>query len=222
MDNSNNFPLVSGVVNQGIRWWARAVLRQGIVVWDLETTGMSGKDQPIEIALVDGLSGVYLFQSLIYTDVPIHPKAQEVHNISAEMLVGKPSFSKVFEIVNKILNGRDSATYNAAFDTRLWAQAGGIFPGEVWCLMEAYKIYAGLPRKVSLDTACRQLEVEEKNTHRSLQDARTAAALLQKMAEGVVPNMEIELHLTSAEVNPSADNDFIKPPMSERVLHVPV
>jgi DNA polymerase-3 subunit epsilon len=206
------------VVNQGVRWWAEAVLRQGIAIWDIESTGMTAKDRVIEIGLVDAQTGAYLLSSFIKTDAPIHPKAQEIHNITEAMLLNAPAFEKVALAVNKILNGRDSATYNAAFDTRLWAQSGESFPGKIWCLMEAYKLYAGLPKKIRLASACEQMGVNEKNTHRALADARAAAGLLRAMALGIVPNVDTVLQLASVEVNPAADNDFVMPPPEKRVL----
>jgi DNA polymerase III epsilon subunit-like protein len=219
MGNSNNFFLSS--INVGVKWWAESVLDQRIVVWDFETTGLSKKDVPVELAIVDGFSGATLYQSLIYTNQPIHPKAQEVHKITKDMLVGCPEFWRVVEYVREIFEGNYSATYNAPFDVRIWEQgAGEPVPGKVWCLMDAYRMYANLPKKVNLSSALKQMGIGEMNTHRAEADAQAAAALLRKMAQGVIPNLEVDLIPASIEINPKGDNDFVKPPVEELIFRI--
>jgi DNA polymerase III epsilon subunit-like protein len=208
----------SAPLNNGIRWWAEMALYEGIQIWDLETTGMSKTDVPVEIAIVDGATGVAVYESLIYTEVPIHPKALEVHGITQEMLAGRPTFDRVLADVYELLLSNHSATYNAFFDTRIWKQGGEEFPGKVWCLMEAYKMYANLPRKVNLSSALLQMGIPVTNNHRALGDAQAAAALLRGMADGVVPNSEAQLQLADVEVNSAGDNDFVKSPAEELIF----
>lgn len=207
----------------GMTWWAKAMLQAGAVVGDTETTGFGKKDRVIELAFVDGGTGLRLLSSLIDTDAVINPKAQEVHNITKEMLRGKPTILKALEVASIVIGNKPVLFYNADFDMRLINQSLGDAPEfrkdkikptfniNYWCLMEAYRTYAGLSKAVSLTTACTQMEVQAGN-HRATDDAKATAYLLQAMAVGKQPNLEYTGRPASCIINPlNADFEETNP-----------
>ncbi len=64
------------------------------VLFDTETTGNSEEDRIIQvggIVLTNGSKPI-IFDELCNTEIPIKLEAMEVHNITQDMLIGKPNF----------------------------------------------------------------------------------------------------------------------------------
>lgn len=167
------------------------------VTGDTETTGFGKKDRVIDYAFVDAETSVLLMQTLVSTDAPINPKAQEIHGITRQMLIGKPDMGKSFPSAFNIIGERPVLFWNASFDIRLINQSledfGLVWKPNYWCLMEAFKIYGGFDKSPKLENACKMMGVEP-GTHRAITDARAAAGVFQAMAEGKIPNrFEIDL-----------------------------
>lgn len=95
-----------------------------IIVLDVEATGKEkSRDQIIEVALQLGLDPLAeCIGWRIKPTVAIHPEAQAVHGITAEMLAGCPSFEQVAPRVVQLLAGADVIVgYNVAFDLDMLA-----------------------------------------------------------------------------------------------------
>jgi len=92
-----------------------------IYIIDTETTGIANTDQIIELAWINvgnevsSLEPLDTFQQYYKPSVPIHPKAQEVHGLSADKLKNYPS-----SILAKIPADTSIGIFhNASFDMRM-------------------------------------------------------------------------------------------------------
>lgn len=121
------------------------------ILMDTETTGLSSKDQVIEIAAINTKGEVLVGQPVkrFKPTVPINPAAQVVHGISMEDLENCPSFVE-FESINQLFVGKILVAYNAKFDKRLLNQSIAahnlnLIPHQWVCLLEMNK--AAFPEK---------------------------------------------------------------------------
>lgn len=159
--------------------WAREVIESDHwCIMDTETTGVRGKDQIVDIAIVS-MTGERLFNSLILPtgSWEMHPGAQEVHGITSSDLVDSPSISDVYEDIYQAIAGKKIIAYNAAFDKRmlnsscLSAGVPLLVADENWfCLMQAYRRFRQLSHAPALGGG-----------HRALSDCEAALALVKEM-----------------------------------------
>lgn len=158
---------------------------------DTETTGLGMDDQVIQIGILDQ-SGQVVLSRLLDTDHSIHPKAQEVHGISKQTLVGAPRWPEIHDQVASLL--ADSSVqikaYNALFDLRMilqTAQAYGlvlpVLQGH--CVMREFADRYNDGTWVNLSLACGILDVEisDLEAHDALADAEMTRRLDLKMRE---------------------------------------
>ena len=90
-------------------------LNQDCYVLDTETTGLSDKDQIIEIAVCD-VNGKVCYEQRILPSVLINPKAEEIHAISLDDLAGCPKWPEIVNDLKALLTGQTVVTYNSDFD----------------------------------------------------------------------------------------------------------
>ncbi len=101
-------------------------LKNPVVVLDLETTGMNiVTDRIVEIALLkintDGSEEEKLM--LINPEMPIPPEVSQIHGITDEDLIDKPTFKEVAKTLAKFLEGCDLCGFNSnRFDIPLLAE----------------------------------------------------------------------------------------------------
>lgn len=156
---------------------------ENVLVLDLETTGVSRNDEFIEIAVVEGLTGKVLIDTLVRPTCLIHPAAYKVHGISYEHLMYAPYIEDVAFNIYKILDGRVVAAFNSNFDKRLLEQTFNKqslrLPNiKAWhCLMEMSSKLFG---KKSLTDICRELKIKG-GEHTAVSDALAAARLFYKL-----------------------------------------
>jgi DNA polymerase-3 subunit epsilon len=91
------------------------------IVLDTETTGLEVEKghRIVELGCVELVNRRRTHRTLHYylqPDREIDPGAQEVHGISAEMLVGKPRFFEVVREFVEFVAGAELIIHNAAFD----------------------------------------------------------------------------------------------------------
>lgn len=131
--------------------WARDIVsRSDIVILDMETTGLSRSDDPIEIAVIDG-SGRVLMNTLVKPRRPgmINPAASQVHSLTDSDLTNAPAFPDIYPTLCKAVQDRLLLIYNFDYDAPLLTETVeyyGLSPlpyngGE--CVMEAYAQYCG-------------------------------------------------------------------------------
>ena len=178
---------------------ARKLLAQHPLILDTETTGLDGSAEICEIAVVTA-TGDILLDELVKPRVPIPADASAIHGITDADVAGMMTFEELYTVdrLDVLLDGRQIASYNAAFDRRLLNQScQGRYEDRAWniygattCLMELYSIYYGQYSNYhgsytwqSLTAAAEQCGLDwEGEAHRALSDARMSAQLLRFMA----------------------------------------
>lgn len=107
--------------------WAQDLLARDPSTWvilDTETTGLSNKDQVVQVAAIDGAGNVLLDNVLIKPTIRIPHGASQIHGITDETVKDAPSFLEVWPDIYKMLDGKLLVIYNAEFDLRMMVQSG--------------------------------------------------------------------------------------------------
>jgi DNA polymerase-3 subunit epsilon len=177
---------------------AQRLLKAYPLYLDTETTGTGPNAEVIEVGVVDN-QGELLYSSFIRPRGPIELEAMQVHHITAEMVSDAPDWTEVWPSLRSVLVGHRIGVYNSDFDVRLIKQSltrawirWDLEDHNFFCIMKLYARFAGdwdqkrgSYRWHSLDAAGRQAGISLSNTHRAVDDARLARALLHYMAEAV-------------------------------------
>ncbi len=164
------------------------------IVLDTETTGLEVEKghRVIELGCVELVNRRRTNRTLhhyLQPDRDIDPGAQEVHGISAEMLVGKPRFKEVAQEFLDFVAGAELIIHNAGFDLRfLEAELAQLARASVGAeprrisdlctvldtLALARRLHPG--QRNSLDALCKRYAVD--NTGREFHGALLDAQLL--------------------------------------------
>lgn len=166
--------------------WLTELFREGFVVIDTETTGLSARDEIIEIAAV-GQDGTVMFESLVRPKGGFVPAAStRIHGLSYRHVASAPTWPEVMESLFTVISGHRLLAWNAGFDERLCAQssrAWGVMhplPG-FECAMRAYAACRGvgsgsfrLQRAASVEGV-----LLDSQAHRSADDARLTVSVLR-------------------------------------------
>ncbi|MEX2314808.1 MAG: 3'-5' exonuclease, partial [Thermomicrobiales bacterium] len=129
-----------------IAWAADVVARPDIVYLDTETTGIDGRAEIVEIAVIDG-AGQTLLDTLVRPDGIIPYEVIRIHGIDDGMVAGAPRWPEVYPALLELLRERIVIVYNAEFDFRLVNQMNrrsGFQPrSDAWhCAMRQYAGFA--------------------------------------------------------------------------------
>ncbi len=170
---------------------------QRLIVFDLETTGLSPKngDLVIEIGAVaienDRLSDE--FHSLVKIDKPIPWAARRVHGISNKMLAGQPPATHIFPEFHRFIDQSPLVAHNAAFDIRFldheFSRLGLTLDNPHHCTLKLSRRHYPHLSSHKLENLARHLlgpaVTKNLNLHRALDDARlTAKVWLTMMEQG--------------------------------------
>lgn len=171
----------------------KSVVETGkFVVLDTETTGLGRQDEIVQIAVVNPDGGA-LVNTLVQPTVPsaIQPKATEIHGITPQMVIGKPTLLDLQPKLIEHLSNKFIVAYNADFDKRMVSQSatavGALrvltdIPCQWVDVMRPYQRLMGLSKWVSLKTACIQQNVVVENEHDALGDSLMLLKLLYRIA----------------------------------------
>lgn len=99
---------------------AKQWLENECLIIDTETTGLGSNAQIIELAIIDHL-GKTIFDQRFKPTVDIEPRAEEIHGISMDDLLDKPSWPDKVEEIKKILLSKPVVIFNADFDLGMLA-----------------------------------------------------------------------------------------------------
>ncbi len=129
-----------------IAWASDVIARPDVVYLDTETTGIDGRAEIVEIAVVDG-TGNTLLDTLIRPDGIIPYEVIRIHGIDDRMVAGAPRWPEVYPDLLEILRERTIIVYNADFDFRLVNQmnrrCGFQGRSDRWhCAMKHYASFA--------------------------------------------------------------------------------
>ena len=186
----------------------RTPVRENMVTLDTETTGIAMDDQIISLSITSVATGSILFHSMLKPSCPIHPKALEVHGITADSLKNSPTFADVYPQLKAVLEGKELIIYNAEFDVRMLEHSCidaqlPRFKLYTQCLMLDYATYFGeykedesklAPTWQRLELAAQQLgvDISDVKAHSSLDDCeitrRVYLALRAKTLSGEIEN----------------------------------
>jgi DNA polymerase III epsilon subunit-like protein len=175
---------------------ARQMLTFQPVYLDTETTGLEKSSEIIEIGIIDDTAQV-LFESLVRPTAKIPSDAMRIHGITNDMVKDAPAWFHVWPKVEAVLAGRQVGIYNSEFDLRLIQQTHVRYhirwelnATTPFCIMKLYAQFYGQwnraygnYRYFSLETARQQCNIPLPNSHRALDDALLARAVLHHIAD---------------------------------------
>lgn len=181
-------PTRRATANGDPRRWLGELFHEGFIVIDTETTGLSARDEIIEIAAVTS-DGDVLFESRVWPrcgNVP--PASTRVHGLTIADLEGAPRWPDVLDELFRAVAGHRILAWNAPFDERLSVQssrAWGVahpLPG-FECAMRAYAYGRGVGSgSFKLERAATVEGVlVTQQTHRSADDAKLTLAVLKSL-----------------------------------------
>jgi DNA polymerase III epsilon subunit-like protein len=154
---------------------------------DTETTGVTLKDQIIEIAIVDD-AGETLLNSLVRGTCPVHKDANKLHGLTLKKVAKSPSLKDLEDAIINVVRGKHAVTYNLEFDLRFLTPRIKSAIQYASCCMRAYAEYRNelteydTYRWFSLNEASVHLNYEWEGTcHRALPDALACRAVWRKI-----------------------------------------
>lgn len=175
--------------------WARDLLKdRSSLLVDTETTGLSDKDEIIQLAIVDLQSHV-LFKTFLKPTMPVSCGARAVHGISDTVLANALTFPELYDTIINLISNRRLIAYNAPFDQRILGQTCQKYnllepEGTTWdCVMERYVCFeedacnTGNLKWQSLSAACAQQDIPIQGIHDAVEDCLLTWQLIKKMAE---------------------------------------
>ena len=188
-------------------------LKSDYVIIDTETTGLSKRDEIIEIAIIN-MRGEVLLDTLVKPTLPIPPEVTKINHITNEMVANAPAWCDVFPKVHAIIRMHKWLAWNSGFDARMLDQTCSYteiydnkFPGVASLITsrihtshidakEVYDQWYGefdekrrTFKRQSLTTAAARHGVSVEGAHRALADCKMVLAVLQKVC-APVPQIE--------------------------------
>lgn len=173
---------------------ARDVISRQPIYLDTETTGLNDDDEIVEIAIINH-DGIRELESLIRPTIPIPISATRIHGISDPMVRQAPFWNHLWLQVNDLLKDRIICTYNSDFDRRMMQQSNRKFKlpwdpeHNFFDIMGLFSIYNQEwdpihrnYRLIRLENAGTKMGIHLPNSHRALDDARLARAVLHSIA----------------------------------------
>jgi len=164
------------------------ILKGRVICFDLETSGFGVDDSIIEIGaveLIDGRRTGIIFQSYAQPKSIIHPKAEEIHQLSNYMLQFSPPIEMVLANFMDWVGDSPLVAHNLAFDRRMLIQE--LVRSNIafnhnhicFCTMKYFrKTYAGC--NYSLDSVSQKLKINKlllRKTHGALVDSEILAII---------------------------------------------
>ncbi len=167
--------------------WIDELFREGFVVLDTETTGLTTRDEVIEIGVLDS-SGEPLLESKVYPRSGHVPAAAtRIHGYTLNDLRGAPTWPDVIAELERLLAGRRVFAWNAPFDERMLAQSARQWQlkSELTgfeCAMRAYSAVRSVSGSLRLQRAALiEGVLVGEQSHTSLDDARLTLAVMRRL-----------------------------------------
>lgn len=156
-----------------------------IVVFDVETTGLSAEnDQIIEIGavLLDNRELVDRFQTLVSIKGGVPEKATEISGITNLMLQGKPNIDKSLRMFKEFIKDYPLVAHNAKFDKgfiKIKSKECGIeFENDVYDTLAMARELLPTAQNHKLNTLCNYFNIDNENHHRADNDSEVLSKLL--------------------------------------------
>ena len=163
-----------------------------IIFFDLETTGVDiAKDRICQIACIKiDLDGNQTEKELLINpNMPIPKEATEVHGITDEMVVDKPTFANISKSLLEFFEGCDIAGYNSnVFDVPLLAEEFSRsrieFPNWELNFVDVLQYERLLKPNKLADVYKRYTGKDLEGAHDALNDVRATLEILLHQTEG--------------------------------------
>lgn len=161
------------------------------ILLDTETTGLTGRDELIEISLLlvqfdrrGRLEIVDEYAGLREPEVSINPQAHRVHNIDFEQVKGEKLDRKK---IKKLLNRTDFlVAHNASFDRRFVCNEIELFRQKRWlCSMRGINWGKFGCSSRGLENLLHFHGIKISQSHRAAMDTRALLRLLNCRPEGI-------------------------------------
>ncbi len=176
------------------------------IVLDTETTGIGEGHRIIEIGCIELVNRKFTgrqYHQYVNPHRLVDPEAMEVHGISDEFLLDKPSFSQVANEFIEFISGAQLVIHNAPFDVGFMDREFGSLNGypktaDICTVLDtlvlARKMHPG--QRNSLDALCRRYGID--NSHRELHGALLDSEILA----------DVYLLMTGGQTNLILDADL--------------
>jgi len=182
---------------------------QEYVAFDLETTGLSSRDDRIiEIGAVIMKNGKEIdrFQTFVDPERSLDRKIIELTGITDEMLAGAPKIDDVFKEFLAFVGDRVLVAHNADFDTG-FIRAECLRQGLPYTLTSADTLILAqnlMPQlgKFKLDIVANALSLPEFNHHRAADDAVICGMIMSRFFRMLE---EMDIH-TIQQINPAMES----------------
>ncbi|WP_372766690.1 exonuclease domain-containing protein [Pseudoalteromonas sp.] len=163
-------------------------IEQSYVVVDIETTGGNKEQHRItEIGIVKVEQGVITdtWQTLVNPERHIPKMITELTGISNEMVKNAPLFEHIAEKLDTFSQNAIFVAHNVNFDygfiRQEYARLNKKYTRAKICTVQQARKYLPGYKSYSLGKLCVDLDIELKNHHRALDDAKAAAEVLLRI-----------------------------------------
>lgn len=198
-----------------------------LVAFDTETTGFAPEDghRVIEVAAVSirldpsgKVASLERHEWLVNPEIPIPRDSTDIHHITNDDVVGKPTFAAVADEVWQLLDGALVVAHNLPFDRRFltseFARVGKRWPSpaaEADTLDLSHKFFREA-KAHKLGEVCRRLDVELQEAHRAGNDAEACGRCLVAFADrfGAPEQLEELAEWGDVLLDPPLDGAFVR------------
>ncbi len=160
------------------------------IVFDIETTGLSSKNDRItEIGAVKikGNKIIDSFSSLINPEIDIPAKIIKLTGITDDMVKNKPTIETILPEFLKFIGNRPVVAHNAGFDTAFirenMRKINDIFTNTIVDTLNLSRALLPDLKRHRLDVVAKELNVPLPNHHRALGDAEATAGIFIRLME---------------------------------------
>jgi DNA polymerase III epsilon subunit family exonuclease len=194
-------------------WW-----QHNLVIFDVETTGLTEEDRIVELGLVRFEQGEVVQQwgSLINPGVSIPKDATAIHGISDADVADAPSFVFALPNIIRLARGAWPVAYNASFDrafldremNRLTVSLDLPILNPLYRWVDPLVLVRradGTWGKNKLTVACERRGIPLENAHRATDDALAAGLLLLHLSKEIPPWTMTELLRKQTEYDAEQD-----------------
>ena len=164
------------------------MLRQPLIILDLETTGMLAAEERItEIGLIEVDNGAFVdsWSQLVNPEKSIPPFIESITGISDAMVRHAPTFAELAPALYARLQGKLLVAHNARFDYGFlrseFERVDLAYEARVLCTVKLSRKLYPEQRRHNLDSLIQRHELSCSARHRALGDAEVLWQFLQKI-----------------------------------------
>ena len=165
-------------------------LYEEFIVFDIETTGLSSKNNKItEIGAIKIKNGEIIdsYSSLINPEINIPAKITELTGITNDMVKDKPTIEFILSEFLKFIGDRPVVVHNADFDIAFirenMKRINGIFTNTIVDTLKLSRVLLPNLKRHRLNIVAKELNIPLLNHHRAVDDARATAGIFIKFIE---------------------------------------